>query len=162
MIIMGTDPGVAKLGYAFIETKKKTKTLKTIDYGCIITSPDISEGDRLKKINNELNKLINKYKPKNIAVENVYFFKNTKTVMRVSQAKGVVLLVAAKKKIPVYEFTPLQMKMAITGFGKADKKQVQKMIQVILKLKNPPKQDDAADALGIAICQALKINQYGC
>ena len=156
MIVMGIDPGIAKLGYAFIEIKKKGGKLKTIDYGCIITDSNLFAGERLKKINNELNKLIKKYKPNILAVENIYFFKNLKTAMPVSQAKGVILLTAAKKKIPVYEITPLQMKMAITGYGKAEKKQVQEMLKVLLNLKEAPKSDDAADALGIALCYAIK------
>jgi len=165
MIVIGIDPGVAKLGYAFIETKKKGGKLKTIDYGYIITSPDLSTGDRLKKINNELNKLIREYKPDVLAVENLYFFKNLKTAMPVSQAKGVVLLTAAKKKIPVYEFAPLEVKMTITGYGRAEKKQVQGMIKVLLDLEKNPKfinkkmTDDAADALGIALCYIIKANR---
>ncbi len=154
MIILGVDPGTATTGFGII--RKTKKKLKVIDYGCIKTYPDSTPGNRLKIINNELNKLINKYKPKVLAVENVYFFKNLKTAMPVSQAKGVILLTAAKKKIPVYEFTPLQMKMAITGYGKAEKKQVQKMIKVLLNLKEVPKLDDAADALGIALCYVFQ------
>ncbi len=158
MIILGIDPGTATTGFGVI---KKTKKIKVIDYGCIITSPDLSAGERLKIINNELNKLIKKYKPEVLAVESLYFFKNLKTAMPVSQAKGVILLTAAKKKIPVYEFTPLQMKMTITGYGKAEKKQVQKMIQTLLNLEEKPKdknkrKDDATDALGIALCYAFK------
>ena len=157
MIILGIDPGTATTGFGVI---KKTKKLKAIDYGCIITSPDLSSGERLKKINNELNKLIKKYKPKVLAVENIYFFKNLKTAMPVSQAKGVVLLTAAKKKIPVYEITPLQMKMAVAGYGKAEKKQVQRMVKILLNLEENPKdknkrKDDATDALGLAICCAI-------
>jgi len=150
MIILGIDPGTATTGFGVIEkTKKKTRV---IDYGCIKTRSDLGAGERLKIINNELNKLIKKHRPKILAVENVYFFKNLKTAMPVSQAKGVVLLTAAKKKIPVYEFTPLQMKMAIVGYGKAEKKQVQEMLKILLNMKETPKQDDAADALGIALC----------
>ena len=154
MIIIGVDPGIAKVGFGVI--KKVKSRLKTIDYGCITTTPVLSTGNRLKKINTELNKLIKKHKPDLISVENIYFFKNLKTAMPVSQAKGVILFTAAKKKIPVCEFTPLQMKMTITGYGKADKKQIQKMIEKILKLDKPIKSDDAADALGVAICGALK------
>ncbi len=157
---MGIDPGVAKLGYAFIEIKKKGGKLKTIDYGCIITDSNLFAGERLKKINNELNKLIKKYKPNILAVESIYFFKNFKTAMPVSQAKGVILLTAAKKKIPVFEITPLQMKMAITGYGKAEKKQVQEMLKVLLNLKEAPKSDDAADALGVALCYVLQSDSH--
>jgi len=160
MIIAGIDPGLATVGFGIIK-KVKDKKAEVIDYGCILTTPDLCPGDRLKIINNELNKLIKKYQPQVMAVENLFFFKNLKTVMPVSQAKGVILLTAAKKKIPVYEFTPLQMKMAITGYGRAEKKQVQKMIQTMLNLEEKPKdknkrKDDATDALGIALCYTIK------
>jgi len=152
MIILGIDPGTATTGFGIIEKTKKK--IRVIDYGCIKTCPDLGAGERLKIINNELNKLIKKHRPNILAVETVYFFKNLKTAMPVSQAKGVVLLTAAKKKIPVYEFTPLQMKMAIAGYGKAEKKQVQEMLKILLNMEETPKQDDAADALGIALCCA--------
>ncbi len=160
MIILGIDPGTATLGFGVIENKEKRK-VRTLDYGCIITKPDLSDPERLKKINNQLNRIIREYKPDVLAVENLYFFKNLKTAMPVSQAKGVVLLTAAKKKIPVYEFTPLQVKMTITGYGRAEKKQVQKMIQTMLNLEEKPKdknkrKDDATDALGIALCYVIK------
>ena len=169
MIILGIDPGTATTGYGIIKIKAqnaKRKTnkpkVKVIDYGCITTSPAFSAGERLRVLNKELNKLIIKYKPNVLAVENIYFFKNLKTAMPVSQAKGVVLFTAAKKKIPIYEFTPLQVKMAVSGYGKAEKKQVQKMIKVLLNLEKIPKfankklMDDAADALGVAICYILE------
>jgi len=159
MIVMGIDPGIAKLGYAFIEIKKKGGKLKTIDYGCITTSPDLSNGERLKKINNELNKLIKKYKPKVLAVESVYFFKNLKTAIPVSEAKGVILLTAAKKQLKVRQFTPLQVKMTICGYGRATKQQIQKMVKEILNLNKIPKPDDAADALAIAICCGVGRNR---
>lgn len=159
MIIMGIDPGLARLGFGII--KKIGDEIEVLDYGCIETIPGVCDGDRLKIINNELNKLIQKHQPKIMAVENLFFFKNLKTAMPVSQAKGVILLTAAKKKIPVYEFTPLQVKMAITGYGRAEKKQVQKMIQTMLNLEEKPKdknkrKDDAFDALGIALCYTFK------
>lgn len=160
MIILGIDPGIATTGFGVIR-KIKDKKAEVIDYGCILTTPDLCPGDRLKIINNELNKLIKKHQPKIMAVENLFFFKNLKTAMPVSQAKGVILLTAAKKKIRVYEFTPLQMKMAITGYGRAEKKQVQKMVQTMLNLEEKPKdknkrKDDATDALGIALCYTIK------
>jgi len=153
MTIIGIDPGLARLGFGII--KKINNKIKLLDYGCIKTSPVFPTGERLKKINNEINKIIRRYKPKILAIENLYFFKNLKTAMPVSQVKGVILLTAAKKKIPVFEITPLQMKMTITGYGKAEKKQVQKMIKVLLDLKETPTSDDAADALGIALCCLL-------
>ena len=149
MIILGIDPGTAATGYGVIRVKSG---LACLGYGTIKTGPLSTMAERLKKLYDEMNKLINKYKPNVLAVENVYFFKNMKTAMPVSQAKGVILLAAAKKNIPVREFTPLQMKMALTGYGRAEKKQVQGMVRLLLNLKETPKPDDAADALGIAIC----------
>lgn len=159
MIILGIDPGIATTGFGVI--KKTDEDIETLDYGCIETLPGLKMGDRLKIINNELNKIIKKYQPEMMAVENLFFFKNLKTVMPVSQAKGVILFTAAKKRIPVVEFTPLQVKMTITGYGKAEKKQVQRMVQTMLCLEEKPKdkakrKDDATDALGIALCYALK------
>jgi len=152
MIILGIDPGTATTGYGVIKNQKKKKNPVCLEYGLIETKANLSPSERLKKINIELGKLIKKYQPEILAVENVYFFKNLKTALPVSQAKGVILFTAAKKKIPVYEFTPLQAKLAITGYGRAEKKQIQKMIKSILNLKEIPKPDDAADALAIAIC----------
>ncbi len=161
MIILGIDPGTATTGYGAIEEPKtKDKKVKVLDYGCIKTNPGLSAGERLKEINKELNKLIEKFQPKVLAVESLFFFKNLKTVMPVSQAKGVILFTAAQKRVPVYEFTPLQVKMAVTGYGRAEKKQVQKMIKILLDLEEKPKDknkraDDATDALGLALCYML-------
>ncbi|OGZ17811.1 MAG: crossover junction endodeoxyribonuclease RuvC [Candidatus Nealsonbacteria bacterium RBG_13_36_15] len=155
MIILGVDPGTATTGYGLIKQNKKTKSgdsLQCLGYGLIQTSPSSSPAERLKKISKELNQLIKKYQPKVLAVENVYFFKNLKTALPVSQAKGVIMLAAANKNIPIYEFTPLQVKMAIAGYGRADKKQIQEIVKNELNLKEVPKPDDAADALAIAIC----------
>jgi len=159
MIILGIDPGTATTGFGVL--RKSGKELEVLDYGCIETLPGTEPGERLKIIHQELNKLIEKHSPEMMAVENLFFFKNLKTAMPVSQAKGVILFTAAKKRIPVIEFTPLQVKMTIANYGRADKKQVQRMIQVILNLEEKPKdkakrKDDATDALGIALCYALK------
>ncbi|MBU2539706.1 crossover junction endodeoxyribonuclease RuvC [Patescibacteria group bacterium] len=155
MLIIGIDPGTAITGFSVVK-KTKDRKFTAVEYGCILTQPGKSAGERLKKIADSLNKLIKKHKPDLMAIENIYFFKNFKTAMPVSQARGVALLIAAQKKIPVCEITPLQMKMAIVGYGRADKKQVQKMVEKILELEKPIKSDDAADALGIAICGGLK------
>ena len=149
MIILGIDPGTASTGYGIV--KRVKKNLKCLDYGVIQTDSKLEQAERLKIINNELNKLIKKYKPRFLAVEKVYFFKNLKTVIPVSQAGGVILLTAAKNKIPVYEFTPLQIKMRVAKFGWAEKERVQKRIKNLLKLKEVPKPDDAADALAVAL-----------
>jgi len=154
MIILGLDPGLAVTGFGVVR-KSKDKKFSVIDYGCILTNKGLPAGDRLKKIHNELNKLIKKHKPDLVSIENVYFFKNLKTVMPVSQAKGVMLLAAAQRNIPIYEVTPLQVKMAIVGYGRADKKQIQRMVAILLNLEKPIKSDDAADALGVAICGGL-------
>lgn len=166
MIIIGVDPGIAKLGFGIISqilsSKSKNRNkIKCLDYGLIQTNPGLPVGERLKKINNELNKLINKYKPKIIAVEKLYFFKNLKTAIPVSEAKGVILLTAAKKKIKVWQFAPLEVKMGICGYGRANKKQVQRMVKEILNLKEMPRPDDAADGLAIAICCAQRTTFKG-
>lgn len=153
MIILGIDPGTATTGYGVIEC---SKTLKCLGYGSIETSPLLTAAERLKVLNDELNKLIRKHRPDVLAVENVYFFKNLKTALPVSQAKGVIMLTAAQKNIPIREFTPLQIKMGVTGYGRAEKKQVQKMIQRLLHLKDLPEPDDAADALAAAFCCAKR------
>jgi len=153
VIILGIDPGTANTGYGIIE---KTKYLKCLDYNVIHTAPGIEPGERLRMINNELSKVIKKYQPDILAIEKLFFFKNLKTAIPVSQAKGSILLTAAKKKIPVWEYTPLQIKMTVTGNGRADKKQVQNSLKDMLKLKEIPKPDDAADALAVAVTYVLK------
>ncbi len=155
MIILGIDPGTATTGFGVI--KKTKKELFCLGYGAIITSPDFSDAERLRQLFNELNLVIRHYEPDILAVERLYFFKNSKTAMTVSQAKGVILLAGVKKNLPIFEFTPLQVKTAITGYGRADKSQMQKMVQVLLSLDKLPKPDDAADALGVAICYARSI-----
>jgi len=163
MIILGTDPGTASTGYGIIEfsinKKQKTQPLECLAYGLIKTDPSLTAGERLRELNNQLDGLIKKYRPDALAVESLFFFKNLKTAMPVSQAKGVILLTAAKKKIPVYEFTPLQAKTTITGYGRAEKRQVQEMVKILLGLEEIPRPDDAADALAIAICGARYIER---
>lgn len=159
MIIIGIDPGTATTGYGVIKVSgKKGANLKFIAHGCIKTKPGFCMGDRLNIIYKELSVLIKNHAPEMLAIESLYFFRNLKTALPVSQAKGVILFTAAKNKIPVREFTPLQVKFVITGYGKAEKEEVQKKIKKLLKLKEIPKPDDAADALGVAVCGALKID----
>jgi len=154
MIILGIDPGTAATGYGII---KKNRELKLIEYGCIKTAADLKTAERLKELHNQLNNLIKKHKPNIVAVEDIFFFKNLKTAVKVSQARGAILLTAAKFKIPVFECTPLQIKQAITSYGRAEKIQIQKMVKTLLNLKEIPKPDDAADALAAAICCAHTI-----
>lgn len=150
MVILGIDPGTASLGYALIQAKKDE--LKVINYGCLRTPKDLEAPWRLKIIYQGITKLIKKHKPNYLATETLFFFKNQKTAIKVSQAQGVIMLAAANLDLPVLQFTPLQVKQAVTGYGLAQKQQVQKMVKIILKLKEIPKPDDAADALAIAIC----------
>jgi crossover junction endodeoxyribonuclease RuvC len=157
MIILGIDPGTATTGYGVIDYQKKNKKqVVCLDYGIIQTSPKQSVGERLIRLNFDLNEIIKKYKPEMAAVESLFFFKNLKTAMPVSQARGVIIYTLSKKNVPFIEFTPLQAKTAVTGYGKATKNQVQKMVQQLLCLEELPKPDDAADALAIAICCADK------
>ena len=167
MVILGIDPGTATTGYGVIKKQRdQNQKFKVLDFGCITTLQTSSAGERLKKIYKEVLKLIDKHNPDIVAIESLFFFKNLKTVMPVSQAKGVILLAAAQKKIPTCEFTPLQVKMTVVGYGRAEKKQVQKMTKEILDLSSfnlkekNRKKDDAADALGIAICAGLKNLRY--
>ncbi|MFA5188209.1 MAG: crossover junction endodeoxyribonuclease RuvC [Patescibacteria group bacterium] len=149
IIILGVDPGVATTGFAFI--KETGKNNQILDFGIISTSPRQKFPERLKYIHQSLNKLIKKYRPDVIAVEQLFFCKNVKTALQVGQARGVILLTAILNKLPLYEFTPLQVKQSVCGYGKADKRQVQAMVKILLNLKQIPKPDDAADALAIAL-----------
>jgi len=161
MIILGIDPGSTIVGYSILK-KHPDKCLEVIDFGCIIADKFLTTGERLKKIHKEVLKLIEKYGPSVMSIETLFFFKNLKTVMPVSQTRGVILLAAEQKKLRVFEFTPLQMKMAICGYGRAEKKQVQEMIKKSVDIssldlkKNYRKKDDAFDAIGMALCAAHK------
>jgi crossover junction endodeoxyribonuclease RuvC len=150
---MGIDPGIADTGFGVIR-KNNQGDLKCIDYGTIRTQAKVAMAERLDKINKELTKIIIKYKPKLIAIEQLFFCKNVKTALTVGQARGVVMLTACQKKVPLVEFTPLQVKQAVSAYGRASKMQVQKMVKLLLNLKELPRPDDAADALAIAICAA--------
>lgn len=159
MKILGIDPGTQIVGFGVLEKDKNLRNkFEVIDFGCIMTDSGLPAGQRLEIIYTELNKLIKKFNPDLISVETLFFFKNLKTVMPVSQARGVILLAAAQKHIPVCEFTPLQIKMAITGYGRAEKKQILHMIKEILDIskfdmkRNHRKKDDAIDALAVALC----------
>jgi crossover junction endodeoxyribonuclease RuvC len=162
MIIIGVDPGVATTGYGMIRVKnmnRKTKdNFECLSYGLIKTSPEMAMPQRLKKLHNELTKILKEHKPEIMVVESLFFFKNLKTAMPVSQAKGVILLTAAKKNIPVHEFTPPQVKMLVAGSGRAEKIHVQEKVKAIFGMKDIPKPDDAADALAIALTYVFARN----
>lgn len=151
MIILGIDPGIADTGYGIIKKGKNGKFF-CLDYGSIKTPAGAELADRLYTLNSELDKIIKKHRADLIAVEQLFFCKNIKTALIVGHARGIILLAAKKNKTPVAEFTPLQVKQAVTAYGQAEKGQVQKMVKLILNLKEIPKPDDAADALAIAIC----------
>ncbi len=152
MIIFGIDPGYAIVGYGVVEyTGNK---FRTIDFGSIITEPKYTFPERLKMVYDELTILLDKYNPDCVAIEELFFNKNVKTAINVGQARGVQLLAAINKGAEVYEYTPLQIKQGVVGYGRAEKKQVQEMVRVILGLKQVPKPDDTADALAVAICHA--------
>ncbi len=148
--ILGIDPGTATTGWGIISEEKKEPKLEV--YGCIETSKHKTTVERLKEIASDLEEIIEKYKPDEVAVEDLFFFKNLKTAIKVAQARGVLLLIPGRKNIPVFEYTPLQVKQALTGYGRAEKSQIQWMVKEILKLSEIPKPDDAADALAVAIC----------
>lgn len=149
MIALGIDPGTAICGYGLVETQGSK--LKALAYGVIETTPDMAGAMRLKKIYQQLDGLIKQYRPDIMGVEQLFVNKNVRTVMAVGQARGVVLLAAAQNDLSIAEFTPLQVKQAVTGYGKATKEQVIYMTQRLLNLPDKPHPDDAADALAVAI-----------
>lgn len=155
-IILGIDPGLATTGYGLI-TPAGNK-LKALAYGTIDTPAGQPFPDRLDHINKQLTKIIKKYKPDVSGCEQLFFCKNVKTALSVGQARGVILLTLQQNKVPISEFTPLQIKQTVSGYGQADKQQVQKMMQTLLNLKDIPRPDDAADALAVAITCLQFIN----
>jgi crossover junction endodeoxyribonuclease RuvC len=160
MIILGIDPGTATTGWGLIKSNNP-HDLNLIDFGIITTKPKQPLANRIEQIYDQLIALISQNSPNTIAVENLFFNTNAKTAMLVGQARGAILLAGRKsnsyphKQISIQEYTPLQVKIAVTGYGRADKHQIQQMVKTLLKLKEVPKPDDAADALAVAITSAL-------
>ena len=152
MIVLGIDPGTASLGYGVVE--RKSSRLRMVDGGTFHTKPDASLPKRLLLIHAHLDELIALHKPDVVAVERLYFSGNAQTAFAVGQARGVVLLAAAQAEVPVREATPSEVKVAVTGHGRADKEQVGRMVAVCLSLQAPPHPDDTADALAVAIWAA--------
>ena len=150
MIILGIDPGFAITGYGFLNMEGNK--FKVLDYGAVLTQPKQLFSQRILDIGDELGRLIEKYRPDAMAIEELFFNTNVKTAIQVAQGRGVAVYEAKRRHIPVYEYTPLQVKQSITGYGRADKQQIQQMVKVLLNLESIPKPDDAADALAIAIC----------
>lgn len=154
MRILGIDPGTGILGFGVIDVNARGKAT-LVDGGVIRTPVKQADSLRLETIYNELTEIIKQHKPDIMSVEKLFFAQNVTTAMSVSQARGVVLLCGVQNKLELFEYTPLQIKQAVTGYGKADKKQVQEMVRVILSLETVPKPDDAADALAAAICHSM-------
>ena len=151
MIILGVDPGLSLTGWGLIQAADRNK-ISLVGYGCIRTKPSQKLGERVKSIYQDLLNIIQAHKPEALALEELFFSKEARTVAAVAQARGVVLLSAAVSNIPIYEYNPRHVKISITGYGSADKNQMQQMVKALLKMKEIPKPDDAADALAIAMC----------
>lgn len=160
MRILGIDPGTAIVGWAVIE--EKDGQILPVAFGHIATSQKKSDESRLLEISKDLESIIKKYRPKEAAIEKLFFFKNQKTIIEVGQSRGAIILTLEQKNVSISNYTPLQVKQSVTGYGKAEKKQVQLMVKNILKLNSVPKPDDTADAIAIAICHlnSRKINSH--
>jgi crossover junction endodeoxyribonuclease RuvC len=152
VIVMGIDPGTAMCGYGLVS--REGSLVRMVDYGCIQTLNDRALPERLVFIHQAVRELIEEHRPAWLGVERLFFNKNVQTAFAVGQARGVVLLAAAQAGVPVLEYGPHEVKMAVTGYGRAPKDQVQRMVQAILGMTVLPRPDDAADALAVAICAA--------
>jgi crossover junction endodeoxyribonuclease RuvC len=155
MIILGLDPGTARTGFGVIQ--KNNDDLKMLDFGSIETSKKLPFAERLYQISKDLEIIIKKWRPDSSAIEKIFFTKNVKTAIDVAHARGVLMQILTKHKIPIFCYTPTQVKSGITSYGKADKLQVQTMTKIILNLQEIPKPDDAADALAIAVCHSSQV-----
>ena len=152
MRILGIDPGIATVGFGIIEYDGVK--FKPVEYGKVTSPAHTDLTIRLKMVYDDMEYIVKKFKPDHVAIEELFFNSNTKTAITVAQARGVLVLAAANSNVPVFEYTPLQVKQAVVGFGRAEKNQVQQMVKNILGLSEIPKPDDTADALAIAICHA--------
>jgi crossover junction endodeoxyribonuclease RuvC len=150
MVIIGIDPGIAIVGWGVLEYSGSK--FKVLGYGSIQTPAGMPTEDRLCAVYKELKDIINKYKPDHMAIEELFWNTNQKTGIRVSEARGVILLCGRMHGLKIFEYTPLQVKQAVVGYGRAEKKQIISMVTMLLNLEKPPKPDDTADALAIAIC----------
>ena len=155
MIILGIDPGIGRCGWGVIETLNSKN--KVIQYGCIETYAKSKPEFRLESIYNEVSTFIKEHKPDVMAIEELFFGTNSKTALSVGQARGVILLASSIAKVPVAVYTPLQVKMALTGYGRADKNQIAQMVKIILKLEKIPKIDDTSDALAVALTHSFSV-----
>lgn len=153
--MLGIDPGIAIVGFGFVD--KDGHKLTPVQYGSIETKAGTPQETRLIQVYESAGALMDKYKPDEVAVEKLFFNRNVTTAFAVGQARGVIILAAAQRGLPVAEYTPLQVKQAVVGYGKAEKRQVQEMVRMFLKLSAVPKPDDVADALAVAICHAHSV-----
>ena len=158
MKILGIDPGMAIVGYGMIETESGgNNNIELLTSGSIQTDKSLNDSKRLLEIFNDLSELVETLKPDCAAVENLFFFKNQKTVIPVAEARGVILTVLEKYNIPTYSYTPMEVKQVLTGYGRAEKKEVQQMVGIALQTDKLPKLDDTVDAIAIAICHSRSI-----
>ena len=158
MKILGIDPGMAIVGYGLIETNGEAIDL--ITSGSIQTDKSLSDSKRLLEIYNDLTTIVEKYCPDCASVEELFFFKNQKTVIPVAEARGIILAVLEKFNIPIFEYTPMVVKQVLTGYGRAEKKEVEQMVKIALECDNLPKLDDTVDAIAIAICHSRSVNNF--
>lgn len=158
--ILGIDPGSTTIGYGVINYNGNNSQPSAIGYGYIDLKQCTGQENRLLQLHKDLKELLKQYKPDTIAIENIYFFKNAKTITKVIQSKGVILLTAAQSKINVHEYTPLQVKQTVSGYGKADKRFIKKSIQSSLGIKSDIKPDDVSDALAIALCHLRHLTYF--
>ena len=155
MKILGIDPGMAIVGYGLIEVSgEKNENIKLLESGSIQTNKDLSDSKRLLEIYNDLSELLKSLNPDCASVEKLFFFKNQKTIIPVAEARGVIMTVLEKFGIPAYDYTPMEVKQVLTGYGRAEKKEVEQMVKIALGTDNLPKLDDTVDAIAIAICHS--------
>ncbi|MDR1400960.1 MAG: crossover junction endodeoxyribonuclease RuvC [Endomicrobium sp.] len=156
MIVLGIDPGLSVTGWGVVETFSRDK-IDLIEYGCIKTTHSVPLIQRLQSINIDLQFIISKYKPNAVAIEELFFLKASKSIVSLGQARGAIILTTSLNKIPLFEYNPRLVKVAVTGYGSAGKCQIQYMVKILLRLKNIPTPDDAADALAIAMCHISSV-----
>ena len=158
MLILGIDPGLATIGFGFVQ--KNGQNYRAVEYGAIITKPHRMIETRLAEIYDEMSELLRRHLPDCMAVEELFFNNNTTTAIDVAMARGVILLAANKAGVDIYEYTPLEVKSSVAGYGRAEKSQVQYMVRLMLGLKETPKPDDTADALALALCHGTRMTDF--
>jgi len=158
MLILGIDPGLATIGFGFVQ--KNGQNYRAVEYGAIITKPHRMIETRLSEIYDEMSELLRRHRPDCMAVEELFFNNNTTTAIDVAMARGVILLAANKAGVDIYEYTPLEVKSSVAGYGRAEKSQVQYMVRLMLGLKETPKPDDTADALALALCHGTRMTDF--